>query len=1124
MVLLFGQLNIAKMSTHSELALANFIYEQNIALLALQETGHWDISSSTSLFKNYQIFVNTNKPTENLSGVGLIIDKKLKPELVSELMSDKVDNAWCQITLNNKRVLVGSAYCKPNSSTENLVVTSTNITHALKYSKTHNFSSVIVYGDFNARNTDWGDTVTSNRGKMLAEYIDKENWLLCSPFENTFVCDGGGSVIDLILTQGRISLDIKEQWIEKDTELFSGAPRRGHYPILHGINHDQTAAKARNVSNWEKANWSEWQTYVESESKKLLADVGGACPSEVAKSIWNSFVNTVTVANSHYIPKKKISQHSKPYWNLDLTKLSLELQKARKTFRKRATPNNKFILSEATSKFKKKLIKDKNDWIRTKTENLNIKNSTEFWKRYRKVFGAEQNNHVSNLIDGNNLLTTNEAKENLLFKTYFTGQHLKAKGRLDNDHETIEEYERIKNSWDTTNKPTDSNENGLNDDINEGEIRLSIEKQNNDSKAEDPDGVHPCILKHLGENAIKVLKTIFNYCISTGSWLWQTSYVTFLRKPGKPSYNAAGAYRPISLSSYIGKILERIIDHRLRQHIDSIGKFDDEQEGFSKGRSTTRYLFRMLANLTEIKRQKLSSIILFLDFEKAFDSVYIPRLITKLSKFSINGNLLKLLNTFLVQRSVKLRVNGATGISRLVNLFGLPQGSVLSPFLFILYISDMFESTPNELRNLVNCYKFADDGSLVTFHKEPAECYKLMQKVCDYLGKWCKENKLVLNCDKNKTEAIILKSKNKNQPQFTFPKLKIEGNEIEYVKSTKVLGIIIDEDLSFKEHANDKLKQCNQSWGLLKKNTTRDRGLNVRSLTLLLKTIVLTKLLYGSMIWLHKNLKIFDAFWNKVILKCSGSMFYPHRELTEFALQLPPLDVQLELITVKFLCKCIKAEDLMTNIVHQIEGSLNNTPIHHQLNNFRDYLSWKLQIRSRRHIDLTSEEVKQASVYTKEEMELYTKVVWYKKAKNRCQTKSRTSKVDTQVIEATTNGYTNGLSPREYIFGHNTSRYADTRVFDFLHGSSTQFQNFCHSLKISTSSICTYCETEEDSPEHQLFHCYALDDSSRRELVANIDNPSTFLRDIVFTSTTHYTHKLLYERVDFITSINTEDL
>ena len=123
----------------------------------------------------------------------------------------------------------------------------------------------------------------------------------------------------------------------------------------------------------------------------------------------------------------------------------------------------------------------------------------------------------------------------------------------------------------------------------------------------------------------------------------------------------------------------------------------------------------------------------------------------------------------------------------------------------------------------------------------------------------------------------------------------------------------MDEDLSFIPHAKQKLKQCNQSWGLIKRNTSRVHGLNTRSLTYLFRTVVLTKLLYGGVVWLSNNLSIFDSLWNDVMLKCSGSMFYPHRELTELMLQLPPLDVQLEILTIKFLCKCLNSKDMMSS-------------------------------------------------------------------------------------------------------------------------------------------------------------------------------------------------------------------
>ena len=122
--------------------------------------------------------------------------------------------------------------------------------------------------------------------------------------------------------------------------------------------------------------------------------------------------------------------------------------------------------------------------------------------------------------------------------------------------------------------------------------------------------------------------------------------------------------RPISISSYFGKICERVLDKRLRLFLDIEGTLDEDQEGFIGGRSTTRYLFRMLANLEEVKRQKLACIVLFLDFEKVFDSVHLPSLCVKLSSLGIQGNMLNMLRSFQFNRTICLKVNNYKGEKR----------------------------------------------------------------------------------------------------------------------------------------------------------------------------------------------------------------------------------------------------------------------------------------------------------------------------------------------------------------------------------------------------------------------------------------------------------------------------
>ena len=359
--------------------------------------------------------------------------------------------------------------------------------------------------------------------------------------------------------------------------------------------------------------------------------------------------------------------------------------------------------------FREMLIDAKNSWIRKRTESINVKDCQQFWKRYKGVFGVNQDKFICNLEDAGVLHTTDVEKEKVLLKTFFTGKHLLGQQRnCNHDNRVMMEYNSIVSQLRQAQQRNDSHlieESELNQEIEIKEIEEAITKQKATDEAVDNDGIHPSILKQLGKTA----KETFNFCLTTGEWLWTDSFVTFIRKPDKKTYSQPGAYRPITISSYFGKVMERIKDSRLRIFFLGTGQIDDDQERFLNGRSTSRYLFRLLANLNEVKRKKMACLILFIDFSKAFDSVHIPSLIVKLE-----------------DRAIKLKVNKFKGIRRICGLFGLPQGSALSPLLFIIYISDMAHSTPSRIRAVMGLYKFADDGTIMIYAHNMIICHELM--------------------------------------------------------------------------------------------------------------------------------------------------------------------------------------------------------------------------------------------------------------------------------------------------------------------------------------------------------------------------------------------------------------
>ena len=328
--------------------------------------------------------------------------------------------------------------------------------------------------------------------------------------------------------------------------------------------------------------------------------------------------------------------------------------------------------------------------------------------------------------------------------------------------------------------------------------------------------------------------------------------------------------------------------------------------------------------------------------------------------------------------------------------------------------------------------------------------------------------------------------------------------------------MIIDDDLTFHEHAMEKLNQCNQTWGLIKHTTSRNRGLNTRSLTYLFKTVVVTKILYAGVVWLYPNLDKFTSLWNKTILKISGAIVNPHHEITEIALQLPPLEIQLEIFAVKFLCKCLTSNDIMTNIIYQIDGSLGSD-LHFQIKSLKDFMTWKLQKRNRREIELLDEQVSTAANYSQSDMEKYTKEIWMKRTYNRCLMRNRLSCHDNTICEAIKNKSID-ISKSSYLFRNGSSRYMDTRVMDFVQGSSDRFQGFMNSAYNSPYLMCNYCNSDWDSPEHQLLYCEKLDDPTRLKLLEIFQEPFNIAQSIIFEGNA-YLYDLLYKRVLFIDSV-----
>ena len=173
-----------------------------------------------------------------------------------------------------------------------------------------------------------------------------------------------------------------------------------------------------------------------------------------------------------------------------------------------------------------------------------------------------------------------------------------------------------------------------------------------------------------------------------------------------------------------------MIDKSLRAYFAESSLIDEEQEGFQTKHSTTRSLYRMHRLLEDVKKSKLRSALFNIDLEKAFDSNWIDGLLFKLRKSGVCGKMYDTLKTFLKQREAYIVVNNIA-MDKFNIPVGLPQGSVLSPILFIFYLSDFLSEVSTK-------FKFADDSSALVSAPTTQELSLALNQICDYINKWWK--------------------------------------------------------------------------------------------------------------------------------------------------------------------------------------------------------------------------------------------------------------------------------------------------------------------------------------------------------------------------------------------------
>ena len=334
----------------------------------------------------------------------------------------------------------------------------------------------------------------------------------------------------------------------------------------------------------------------------------------------------------------------------------------------------------------------------------------------------------------------------------------------------------------------------------------SLLKNLDPNKAQGPDGIHGKILKNCYSSLSKPLAILFQISYNTGTIprKWKQANVVPVHKKGSKA--CVENYRPISLTSIIMKTYERVVREKLLNICGHL--IDSRQHGFMLNKSCCTQLVTFCDSLSLSLNKNIQTNVIYFDFQKAFDSVNHDIILKKLKyQYNIDGSLLRFFVNYLKGRNQHVVIGSEKSSNQIVTS-GVPQGSIIGPTLFILFINDI----TSEISPGTNIALYADDTKI---WREilTGDDHWILQNDINKLLNWAKLNKMIFHPDKSKVLAVS----NAHDPEDLFI-YTLNSKIIEYTPCEKDLGIKIVPKLSWDEHVNFLHSKANQKLGMLKRN------------------------------------------------------------------------------------------------------------------------------------------------------------------------------------------------------------------------------------------------------------------------------------------------------------------
>lgn len=784
------------------------------------KNARYQISPAEIQIQGYDIYTK-GLQEEKGRGLVLYIRRELEPQEVN-MSTDFEECIWAKIKLRNSNELViGLIYRSPTSTALN----NESLNKLCSEVNSQGFSHQLIMGDFNYRNIDWDFGKVNNQDEDSEENKFLDATMDCFWYQHVKQPTRGRggdkpSLLDLVFTN--------EERMINNLKTESPLGKSDHCVIKFELEcYSDLSTTDMHRFNWNKGDYERMKIQLDIDWKETLSE------NKPVDEIWQIFHCKLMEAIEDCIPKKPSKDK---YMNrAPLDKKTLEL------IRKKHRCWQRYIETRDELKYKE-YCRSRNRvkaQIRKHQKNVekNIaieakKNPKRFWAYVRTKTSTKQGIpqlERKNTDEPTKETTTDKEKAEEL-SSYFASVFTK---ELDGPLPDPPVY-------DIRNRIQDIN-------ITEEVVCKKLKKLDI-NKSYGPDRVPPVVLQKLADVLTTPLTIIFQNSLEQGKVPldWKRANISALFKKGKR--NQPDNYRPVSLTSIPCKVMESVIRDHLLEHLEMNKVISNKQFGFVKGRSTTSQLYTVMEDWTRAIDDGVQVDVAYTDFMKAFDKVPHERLLLKLESFGICGKVLQWLRTFLTNRKQRVIVNHEESKWEPVSS-GIPQGTVLGPICFILYINDLPLDVDSDM------YLFADDTKIYRKITNVQDALKFQEDI-NRMEEW--SNKWLLRFHPDKCKVMTVgKAKNVSDYQMKF---RTETGEVNHhlsrVSSEKDLGVKIDESLSFEDHIYEKIKKANSIMGIIRRTYLH---LDEETFCLLYKALVRPHLEYGNAVWAPYKKKLITA-------------------------------------------------------------------------------------------------------------------------------------------------------------------------------------------------------------------------------------------------------------------------